>query len=82
MANVWRAMKADLARAKEKQSNTVKVRIAVAVDENGNWAAFGAKGKDDLSYIRKVVFHEAHVVFIEAELPVPEIQTIQAKVSE
>lgn len=69
-------------------ANTVKVRIAVAVDENGDWAAFGTSADSD-SNMMCTAREDApgsreweSLFWLEAELPIPEIQTIQAKVSE
>lgn len=66
---------------------TVKVRIAVAVDERGNWSGFGwptvrehemltdALNSDDLGGVR-------HALIIEADVPLPlPPQTIKGKVT-
>lgn len=66
---------------------TVKVRIAVAVDERGNWSGFGwptvlehemltdALNSDDLGGVR-------HALIIEADVPLPlPPKTIKGKVT-
>lgn len=64
---------------------TVKVRIAVAVDAKGNWNACGFSGarsdaeKMDLC-IETLDNGEARY-WLEAELVIPEIPTVQADVS-
>lgn len=62
---------------------TVKVKIAVAVDETGGWCAFGRGGwtedetkSDAVEFLRSrgwsCVLH-----WIEADVPIPEPETIQ-----
>lgn len=65
---------------------TVKVRIAVAVDETGEWCSAGWSGyanDDDLmgSARNGVVDNFAREFWIEAEIPIPRPTTIPATVS-
>lgn len=67
-------------------ANTVKVRIAVAVDKNGEWSSYGGSTMTDAD-CREYMFLDTledgeQWFWLEADLPIPEIQTIQAKVSE
>ena len=63
---------------------TVKVRIAVAVDAQGNWASVGWSGKGD--YLRDVaregVNEDGTLYWVEAEVPIPSVQVIQGEVFE
>ena len=69
---------------------TVKVRIAVAVDSQGNWAASGWSGKGDpgaasdymADIARDGVGEGEALYWVEAEIPMPEVQTIQGDVFE
>lgn len=61
----------------------VKVRIAVAVDEDGEWLSCGA------SWISPITARESvcsslrkYFRWIEAELDVPEVKTVQGDVVE
>jgi hypothetical protein len=62
---------------------TVKVRIAVAVDPTGYWAAFGDKSMSDEAMMDIVVdsveLGEARY-FLVAELAIPETKEMQARV--
>lgn len=66
----------------ETNSKTVKVRIAVAVNEDGTWAAFGTSERNDADKYAIASVHahcygkRHHVQFVEAELlaPIPENQ--------
>lgn len=70
---------------------TVKVRIAVAVASNGEWSAVGWSSKSDPQRYDRNAWENAieeltdatGVVlgyWLEAELPSPEMETVQAKV--
>lgn len=71
-------------------SKTVRVRIAVAVDPFGSWGSYGSS--DSLSigeqYMAKQALianldrTQARIVFIEAEVPLPEPVTVEAVVVE
>ena len=69
---------------------TVKVRIAVAVDTQGNWASSGWSEKGDQVDIneymadiaRECVGEGEALYWVEAEIPMPEVQTIQGDVFE
>lgn len=75
----------------ETMSKTVKVRIAVAVNEKGEWVASGwrtQRGGDDMAnpsdnYLSNAAREDVggSVYWIEAEVPVPETLTIQGKLS-
>lgn len=75
----------------KERPKTVKVRIAVVVNERGRWAATGwavDRGQaDDKSMLDSAcvmldeVGHEQHY-FIEAELPIPEPKTVEGMVVE
>ena len=65
---------------------TVRVRIAVAVDEYGDWSAYGSNYHDDewasqeaVDNIREVPIRS--VYFVEADLPIPVAETVQGKVT-
>lgn len=61
---------------------TVKVRIAVAVDPDGKWAAHGWPEQDDETAFELVVDdlkHGEYRYFLTAELAVPEIAQIEAE---
>jgi len=60
---------------------TVRVRIAVAVDPDGNWCAMGWKDGDDTEWMScaldDVAEGEAQY-FVEATLSLPEAVTVEA----
>ncbi len=61
-------------------SKAVKVRIAVAVDADGAWFAYGAKNESDATVISEVQFEcPGHIYWITAEIPT-EPPTIEATV--
>lgn len=70
---------------------TVRVRIAVAVNADGKWSAFGHVGnKDadarDIAFTNMSDYEENHdaVHFIEADVPVPQVpqpQTIKGEIA-
>jgi len=67
---------------------TVRVRIAVAVDPQGNWNAAGWKVHGHQPEEREFLFcalegldsSEESCFWVEADLPIPEIQTVQGEV--
>ena len=63
---------------------TVKVRIAVAVDPEGDWDARGESGQQDVRTLRALAYNSNldRVYWLTAELPVPEAQEIAATVEE
>lgn len=70
-----------------RQLKTVKVRVAVAVDAEGMWAAVAKAGYSGSSAMREAneMLDECRAVanyYITAELPIPEPQEIAAKVEE
>jgi len=63
---------------------TVKVRIAVAVDPDGDWNSCGWKtgtNKDAMSICVDTLGSGEARYWLEAELPIPEIATIRAAVT-
>lgn len=64
---------------------TVKVRIAVAVDRDGNWSAFGCNEHTDKVDMNYAVAGDESLTgryFVEAELPIPTVPTVQGTVVE
>lgn len=64
---------------------TIKVRIAVAVNETGNWDAYGRDCHSDITAINQVLCQmpaNKHngIYFVEADLPVPTAETYQGEV--
>ena len=63
----------------------VKIRIAVAIDPSGEWNSCGYSGSSDKDKmdicVDPLVEGEARY-WLEADLMVPEINTIQADISE
>jgi hypothetical protein len=65
------------------KSPTVKVRIAVVVDLDGEWAAYGNKHANDdgALAVASDCAHELNIAyFVECEVPIPTIQTLEGKV--
>jgi hypothetical protein len=68
-------------------TNTIRVRIAVAVDAGGEWNANGWGGRDRpfdpeaMSMARHSVGENAAQYWIEAELPVPGSRAPQGPVT-
>jgi len=68
---------------------TVKIRVAVCVGATGAWAACGGDGMNDKGALdiakdgveEKDVINGELVFFLEAVVPVPRAQTVQARVS-
>ena len=61
----------------------VKVRVAVVVDHLGDWNTCGSKNmsdKDAMSIASETVEEGEARYFIEAELDIPEQNTVQAAV--
>jgi hypothetical protein len=70
------------------ERKTIRVRIAVAVDGEGRWSAFGFHEFDDREAYRAAVLYSIHpphrVTFVEADLQVPVFpveETVEGKVS-
>lgn len=71
------------------EPKTIRVRIAVAVDEAGSWYASGWSDQDpedtkertseSLGYTQK---GQSHLVWVEADVPLPSVPTIQGTVTE
>ena len=67
---------------------TIRVRIAVAVSAKGNWCASGWKDSDGAVHGEDCVFDgivpsdtsNAIVVFVEADVPLPESVTVEGTV--
>jgi hypothetical protein len=70
-------------------SKTVRVRIAVCVDDKGAWSAFGCNDRDDK--YRSEVARDNHcpdhhitseqLHFVEADIPLPEPATVEGSVT-
>lgn len=68
----------------------MKIRIAVAVDEHGRWQSGGIEGtSDDVKgkWAMERLLHglpniHAHVVFVEADVPLPTSVTVKGEVVE
>lgn len=66
-------------------SETVRVRIAVAVSDEGDWCARGLSGSQDSDAVDSAFMHlspaRSHeaVHWIEADVPIPTPQTIQGE---
>jgi hypothetical protein len=71
----------------EMEMATVKVRIAVAMDPEGDWIAYGCNNwTDPSSEIRSSgmldTLHEGEqVVIVEAYIPIPDTRTITGEVA-
>ena len=59
----------------------IRVRIAVAVDDTGKWAAVGYKGMDDgdMYSIADDLSVNARYFWLESDLPLPVIETRTAQ---
>ncbi len=66
------------------EPKTVNVRIAVAVDKNGEWRANGWNGDDGSAMGRATDWLEIGVrcYWVTATLPIPEAQEIAGKVED
>lgn len=64
-----------MAKARKETRATVKVRIAVGMDADGNWCAVGDGRSSDEAKMKFLTEHApvkvAEVYFVEAEVPVP-----------
>lgn len=84
-------METEEKRIQGGEGGTVRVRIAVAVDNLGGWAAYGASGEDPIplqytasdarasgepAYPDECMAEAFH--WIEADVPVPVRQTVEA----
>lgn len=61
----------------------MKVRIAVAVDADGDWNAVGCRALSDekaAGYAADTISDPYHVRFVEADVPLPDISTIRGEV--
>jgi hypothetical protein len=62
----------------------VKVRVAVAVDPQGDWASSGFSGQDEAeahSYCTDHIQPGESRYWLEAEVDIPEPVTVQAEVT-
>lgn len=64
-------------------SKTVKIRVAVAVDPQGDWHAVGWKDAHDpmSSAVETIAPGEARY-WLTAELPIPEAVEVQAEIED
>lgn len=58
---------------RSSEQKTVRVRIAVAVDKDGDWRAWG-----DVEEV--VVFGGEALHWVEADIPLPQPQTVEGEV--
>lgn len=73
----------------EKKAKTVRIRIAVAVDPQGNWNATGwkvrtgAPPENELmsTALEGLDSSEEACFWVEAELPVPDTRTVKGEVT-
>lgn len=64
-------------------TKTVRVRMAVAVDEKGGWYAAGwptDHESDIVSYVDQTMCGFTDWFWLEADIPIPEPQVIEAEV--
>lgn len=71
----------------ETLERAVRVRIAVAVDPQGNWAAAGwMADKDQESSMAATAVEQVdegeHIVWVEADVPLPVVRSVEGKVSQ
>jgi len=59
---------------------TVKVRIAVGIDKDGDWEACGNSVLQDQEKENRCSWSRSVTHWIEAEIPIPESQTIDGRV--
>jgi hypothetical protein len=64
-------------------AKTVRVRIAVAVNAKGEWDACGCSSMSDEDMANEVLCEDsAGVVFVTADVPVPEPREVEGEVSD
>ena len=64
-------------------AETVKVRVAVAVDAAGEWSAWGAKWADDYDMVDEAALHVRpgrKIYWLTADLPLPTEPEVAASV--
>lgn len=71
----------------EPEGRTVRVRIAVAINADKDWYAWGEAGVDDQEMVNEVVGNVPDgqpimARFIEADVPLPEVRTVEGEVVE
>lgn len=62
---------------------SVKIKILVAVDDEGNWVAMGSSSSEttpDWLPVDDLGLHLSYL-WVEAEIPIPEIKTVQGGVT-
>ena len=65
-------------------ARTVRVRIAVAVDADGDWNSCGGAGVSDFECIEaasECIATPSNLCWVEADLPIPEAMTVQGVVT-
>lgn len=62
---------------------TIRVRIAVGIDERGEWEAYGNQGYTDKQTLAQSGIGEwgRAIVWVEADVPLPVAPTIEGTVS-
>jgi hypothetical protein len=59
---------------------TVRVRIALIIDDRGKWIAAGMSGESDESQVDILHTCREQIYYIEADLPIPQPQTLRGTV--
>ena len=67
-----------------EQQKTVRVRIAVVVDARRCWEARGSDGNSDAGSASSATCdnHGGSLHFVEADIPIPQPQTVEGEVVE
>lgn len=86
----WTTCSACLAKPAQPQPKTIRVRIAVAVGDDGKWCATGdweysdeMNGNEATESLRRQIGYPEHGVmvhFIEATVPLPESVVVEGEV--
>lgn len=78
---------APLLGTSDPPKNTVRVKIAVAVDENRNWSACGDSKFDEAGMVCIAKNHldaaddvSESIHFVTADVPIPESRTVEGRV--
>jgi hypothetical protein len=62
--------------------DTIRVRIAVGINRNGEWAAYGSSSSDDDDAAFTVVEGWGYNTprFVEADIPLPVAETVEGEI--
>ena len=63
---------------------TIRVRIAVGIDRDGEWEAYGTNDRTDAQTLQNAGFDSwaSTVVWVEADVPLPEPVTVEGTVDD